>query len=1435
MGRTTRRIRPGGAGAHGRLAMGLGREPDEETQAMDLARLTDLVQRQQDVIVEYAAREVWAEKAFRKLAVDNGTATWLHGMFGASCELAGAEARTKRSSSEAAGTHFNTAANLKRLETSQAMWSGATQVDAKALFRAVLLDASGSPRLAGLDVATLDRAVDACGASAQQLSHLDAMACVLRSMRPFDGKATTPLLTDADVLACMLAALTTTTTPDPGASDEVTRRVLAAADVSAGLGDADRAQFSESLETCIASRAPQAQWEIVRTLDMLTTMVIEDASSPLTATALDLEEEATRKKALPSVPVFTEAALSREVFVRGAFRAACNDEACRPTAVADALLGDGTEALVKLNVLDFVAAPVWVALAPHVPALQAPLGLLLANREMWLKQLPHASSDPALHELVHRRTLAFADTFMHVRYDSKTAAEVEAGVTAIAAASAGQRRSTQFVRRHDFMELQERAIRCTGAGAKFLALLSSNNSQLQEQARHALARTIGLLKGDAVDGDGGDGAGAGNGAGLRGSATANTVDGSSFYDMDKDKSASSKVGSGAPTPSMERRGSNLTLLPRSMMKSSNAGPGDVLDGIGTLQAQRMDCKKRVVHAILTHNVTGAVLAILTIFALFGDDLKLANFSLDADAPFGWVTLLTFVLFSLEIFAKMWLDPGYKNGFFFWLDVLATVSLIPDIPVMWDALVAGVDPFGTEADDLTLTRAGRASRAGARAARMIRILRLVRLLRILKLYEYVSLRRDAQKERKKSRKVSHAASSRYVSRYLVKKRMSVTARRSSALHRPAPTVAGGDPLRQSKVGAKLADLTTRRVIMVVLMILFVLPIINIDETDQSVEAAVGMLHVASMQYHDGLVNETSFHASVDSFILGSPALVFLKTDAFDGGSPLFGTLEAEAAFRPAEIRKSLQFCYDSSDPAEVMEDFTYCAVNATQHPVAWALTTRASYDNRGYEREAAWRSILQTIFIIVIFGAATMVFTYDAHALVIAPIEKMVRIVEELAENPLTTFDNDDSDDDDDDDGDGDGSGHGEDEATREARRRKKKAQKEKKEAAGGGYETKLLENCIKKIGGLLQVGFGEAGAEIIASNLNGSGELDPMVPGRKVQAVFGFCDIRNFMVTTEVLREEVMLYVNEIANIVHTQVSAHSGNANRNMGDSFLLVWKRHPAEDEGWMEIVEKALISFLKVTIEVNSSQELQVYQSASSKTGARLRSKMPDFKVQLGFGLHIGWAIEGAIGSNRKIDASYLSPHVNLTSRLEEVTRHYGVNILFSGDLHDLLSDDAKKCSRKVDVVKLKGTRDPVALYTYDCNYANLDVKLQSISLKGNSEEEATNLAVDRRISLVGPSPIIDHVRNIAQIQKSAFRTDLELRALQWDLPPHFLPLCRKAVAVYVSGRWKEAKVLMEAACKMVPSEAKGPCGAVLTFMQSHDFKAPEDWPGSRMLRL
>ena len=69
-----------------------------------------------------------------------------------------------------------------------------------------------------------------------------------------------------------------------------------------------------------------------------------------------------------------------------------------------------------------------------------------------------------------------------------------------------------------------------------------------------------------------------------------------------------------------------------------------------------------------------------------------------------------------------------------------------------------------------------------------------------------------------------------------------------------------------------------------------------------------------------------------------------------------------------------------------------------------------------------------------------------------------------------------------------------------------------------------------------------------------------------------------------------------------------------------------------------------------------------------------------------MHVGWAIEGMIGSNFKADASYLSPQVNLSARLEGATKHYGVQILISEEVHTLLSPEYRDLTRIVDKVVL-----------------------------------------------------------------------------------------------------------------------------------------------------
>lgn len=80
---------------------------------------------------------------------------------------------------------------------------------------------------------------------------------------------------------------------------------------------------------------------------------------------------------------------------------------------------------------------------------------------------------------------------------------------------------------------------------------------------------------------------------------------------------------------------------------------------------------------------------------------------------------------------------------------------------------------------------------------------------------------------------------------------------------------------------------------------------------------------------------------------------------------------------------------------------------------------------------------------------------------------------------------------------------------------------------------------------------------------------------------------------------------------------------------------------------IADMAVLSYIKTIATIWKSYKIAKYNNMKEI------QKIPNFRVNMGFGLHQGWAIEGAIGSDFKIDASYLSPNVNMAAWLEAAT--------------------------------------------------------------------------------------------------------------------------------------------------------------------------------------
>ena len=131
-------------------------------------------------------------------------------------------------------------------------------------------------------------------------------------------------------------------------------------------------------------------------------------------------------------------------------------------------------------------------------------------------------------------------------------------------------------------------------------------------------------------------------------------------------------------------------------------------------------------------------------------------------------------------------------------------------------------------------------------------------------------------------------------------------------------------------------------------------------------------------------------------------------------------------------------------------------------------------------------------------------------------------------------------------------------------------------------------------------------------------------------------------------------------------------------------------------------AVFSFVKIIAKLNKYEHIIQYNDDE-----RLLSIRDDFKVRMGFGLHQGWAIEGAIGSYFKIDASYLSPNVNMAARLESATKQFSCPLLFSYQIYALLSDTVQSICREIDTVFLRGSNKPMRLFTIEVQVAELSI--------------------------------------------------------------------------------------------------------------------------------
>ena len=73
-----------------------------------------------------------------------------------------------------------------------------------------------------------------------------------------------------------------------------------------------------------------------------------------------------------------------------------------------------------------------------------------------------------------------------------------------------------------------------------------------------------------------------------------------------------------------------------------------------------------------------IMTIITLYALFGDDIRVLVTDKNGDSTFWIFNIIALCAFGIEVLLASLCKEGYFNGFFFWLDFISTLSILLDI-------------------------------------------------------------------------------------------------------------------------------------------------------------------------------------------------------------------------------------------------------------------------------------------------------------------------------------------------------------------------------------------------------------------------------------------------------------------------------------------------------------------------------------------------------------------------------------------------------------------------------------------------------------------------------------------------------------------------------------------------------------------------------------
>ncbi len=255
----------------------------------------------------------------------------------------------------------------------------------------------------------------------------------------------------------------------------------------------------------------------------------------------------------------------------------------------------------------------------------------------------------------------------------------------------------------------------------------------------------------------------------------------------------------------------------------------------------------------------------------------------------------------------------------------------------------------------------------------------------------------------------------------------------------------------------------------------------------------------------------------------------------------------------------------------------------------------------------------------------------------------------------------------------------------------------------------------------------------------GKERIIDVVLGDQVERVMTvlFADIRGFTRLAERMTpDETFRFVNRYLSAMEPAITRHRGVIDKYVGDAVMALFPERPDD------AIQAALEMFGRL-------EALNIE-----------RARQGEPSIQIGIGIHTGRLMLGTVGARQRMDTTVISDAVNLASRVESLTKSYGLPLIVTEDTRDALVAETKVALRRMDRVLVQGKTQPVVLYeVLDADTsAGRDAKLRSLPEfeRGLQAYEALDLAAaatwfEAALALAPDDPVakllLERVRRLA----------------------------------------------------------------------------------------